>query len=115
MLVLIIRMKITPSPRLFSYPDGSLWSSGKLFRSAGNVTADTINHCVEESQGKPNAEIQSCDLRDLGNEDSMISGFHKTRREDVRPEAYSILSGGVAARGLIFSGLKAFCGKFGND
>jgi hypothetical protein len=31
------------------------------------------------------------DKGDLGNEDSMISGFHKTGREGVRPEAYPIL------------------------
>ena len=39
----------------------------------------------------------------LGNEDSTISGFHKTGREGVRPEAYPILKGGVAARSLILS------------
>ena len=42
------------------YWGGSLWSSGKFFRSVGNVTADTIKHYIEESQGKPKAEIQSC-------------------------------------------------------
>jgi len=73
------------------YWGGSLWSSGKFFRSVGNVTADTIKHYIEESQGKPKAEIQSCGSRDQGNEDSMISGFHKTGRESVRPEAYPIL------------------------
>ncbi len=31
------------------------------------------------------------DQGDLGNEDSTISGFHKTGREGVRPEAYPIL------------------------
>ena len=42
------------------YWDGSLRSSGKFFRSVGNATADTIKHYIEESQGKPKAEIQSC-------------------------------------------------------
>ncbi|WP_348304781.1 IS200/IS605 family transposase [Methanothrix sp.] len=44
----------------------SLWSSGKFFRSVGNVTADTIKHYIEESQGKPKAEIQSCGSRGSG-------------------------------------------------
>jgi len=38
------------------YWGGSLWSSGKFFRSVGNVTADTIKHYMKESQGKPKAE-----------------------------------------------------------
>jgi putative transposase len=38
------------------YWGGSLWSSGKFFRSVGNVTADTIKHYIKESQGKPKAE-----------------------------------------------------------
>ena len=41
------------------YWGGSLWSSGKLYRSAGNVTADTIKHYITESQGKPKTEVQS--------------------------------------------------------
>jgi hypothetical protein len=32
------------------------------------------------------------DQGDQGNEDSTISGFHKTGREGVRPEAYPILA-----------------------
>ena len=40
------------------YWGGSLWSSGKFFRSVGNVTADTITHYIKESQGKPKAELQ---------------------------------------------------------
>ena len=42
------------------YWGGSLWSSGKFFRSVGNVTADTIQHYVKESQGKAKAESQFC-------------------------------------------------------
>ena len=41
------------------YWGGSLWSSGKFFRSVGNVTADTIKHYIEESQGKPKKAFQS--------------------------------------------------------
>ena len=48
------------------YWDGNLWSSGKFFRSVGNVTADTIKHYIKESQGKPKAEIQSCRSRKSG-------------------------------------------------
>ena len=33
------------------YWGGSLWSSGKFFRSVGNVTADTIAYYINESQG----------------------------------------------------------------
>ncbi len=40
------------------YWGGSLWSSGKFFRSVGNVTADTISHYIKESQGKPKSELQ---------------------------------------------------------
>jgi len=40
------------------YWGGSLWSSGKFFRSVGNVTADTISHYIKESQGKQKAEHQ---------------------------------------------------------
>jgi putative transposase len=40
------------------YWGGHLWSSGEFFRSLGNVTADTIKHHIEKSQGKPKPEIQ---------------------------------------------------------
>ena len=40
------------------YWGGSLWSSGKFFRFVGNVTADTISHYINESQGKQKAEHQ---------------------------------------------------------
>ena len=46
------------------YWGGSLWSSGKFFRSVGNVTADTIKHYIKESQGKPKAQIKSCRSRE---------------------------------------------------
>jgi putative transposase len=45
------------------YWGGSLWSSGKFYRSVGNVTADTINHYIRESQGKPKSEVQSHSLK----------------------------------------------------
>ncbi|NLX39268.1 MAG: IS200/IS605 family transposase [Methanothrix sp.] len=48
------------------YCGGCLWSSGKFFRSVGNVTADTIKHYIKESQGKPKAEVQSCRSRKSG-------------------------------------------------
>ena len=48
------------------YWGGNLWSSGKFFRSVGNVTADTIKHYIKESQGKPKAEFQSCGSRGSG-------------------------------------------------
>ena len=48
------------------YWSGSLWSSGKFFRSVGNVTADTIAHYIKESQGKPKATLQLCRPKDSG-------------------------------------------------
>ncbi len=33
------------------YQRGHLWSAGKFFRSVGNVTADTIQHYIRQSQG----------------------------------------------------------------
>ena len=40
------------------YWGGSLWSSGKFYRSIGNVTADTIKHYINDSQGKPKQEFR---------------------------------------------------------
>ncbi|HWQ19671.1 MAG TPA: transposase, partial [Methanotrichaceae archaeon] len=48
------------------YWGGNLWSSGKFFRSVGNVTADTIKHYIEESQGKTKAEFHSGRSRGSG-------------------------------------------------
>jgi hypothetical protein len=48
------------------------------------------NICNEQGYRIHALEIVA-DQGDLGNEDSTISGFHKTGRESVRPEAYSIL------------------------
>ena len=48
------------------YCGGSLWSSGKFFRSVGNVTVDTVKHYIKESQGKPKAEFQSCKSGESG-------------------------------------------------
>ena len=69
------------------YWGGSLWSSGKFFRSVGNVTADTIEHYIKESQGNRKQSSNGADQGDPGNEDSTISGFHKTGREGVRPRS----------------------------
>ena len=48
------------------YWGGNLWSSGKFFRSVGNVTIDTIRHYIEESQRKPKAESHSSRLEESG-------------------------------------------------
>jgi putative transposase len=45
---------------------GNLWSSGKFFRSVGNVIIDTIRHYIEESQRKPKAESHSSRLKESG-------------------------------------------------
>ena len=33
------------------YKRGHFWSAGKFYRSVGNVTADTIQNYIEQSQG----------------------------------------------------------------
>jgi putative transposase len=48
------------------YWGGNLWSSGKFFRSVGNVTADTIKHYINESQGKSKRAFQSHSSRRSG-------------------------------------------------
>ena len=48
------------------YWGGSLWSSGKFYRSIGNVTADTIKHYINDSQGKPKKEFRSSRIRKFG-------------------------------------------------
>ncbi len=48
------------------YWGGCLWSSGKFFRSVGNVTADTIAHYIKESQGKSKAKPQLCKSMESG-------------------------------------------------
>jgi hypothetical protein len=50
-------------------------------------------------QGNQTQSFISADQRDLGNGDSAISEFPKP---GVRPEAYTVLQGGVAARSLIW-------------
>ena len=92
-------LKGTSSHRLFElhpelkkrYWGGRLWSGGKFFRSVGNVTADTIKHYIKESQGNRKQRYNHADQRNLVNEDSTISGIHKTGRSGARPEAYPIL------------------------
>ena len=36
------------------FKNGHFWSPGKFFRSVGNVTADTIQHYISQSQGSWN-------------------------------------------------------------
>ena len=48
------------------YWGGSLWSSGKFYRSIGNVTADTIKHYINYSQGKPKKEFRSSKIKKSG-------------------------------------------------
>ena len=48
------------------YWGGSLWSSGKFYRSIGNVTADTIKHYINDSQGKPKKEFRSSRIKKSG-------------------------------------------------
>ena len=48
------------------YWDGSLWSSDKFYRSIGNVTADTIRHYINDSQGKQKKEIRSSRIKKSG-------------------------------------------------
>jgi len=48
------------------YWGGNLWSSGKFFRSVGNVTADTIKHYINESQVKSKRAFQSHSSRRSG-------------------------------------------------
>lgn len=47
------------------YWGGSLWSSGKFFRSVGNVTADTIKH-LRNLRENQKAKLQSCRSREPG-------------------------------------------------
>jgi putative transposase len=42
-----------------NYWGGSLWSSGKFYRSIGNVTADTIKQYINDSQGKTKKKFRS--------------------------------------------------------
>jgi hypothetical protein len=53
-----------------------------------HIFLDLIN---KDSLGTENRVTIILIKGDLGNESSMISGFHKTGREGVRPEAYPIL------------------------
>ncbi len=48
------------------YWGGNLWSSGKFFRSVGNVTADTIKHYINESQGRTKKAFQPFRSRESG-------------------------------------------------
>ena len=71
------------------YWGGSLWSSGKFFRSVGNVTADTIQHYIKESQGKPKAESKVCRSRESGQR-RLDDFWSPANRACARPEAYPI-------------------------
>jgi len=55
------------------YWGGNLWSSGKFFRSVGNVTADTIKHYINESQGKTKKAFQP--FRSRGSGQLRLSDF----------------------------------------
>ncbi len=55
------------------YWGGNLWSSGKFFRSVGNVTADTIKHYINESQGKTKKAFQP--LRSRGSGQLRLNDF----------------------------------------
>jgi len=48
------------------YWGGSLWSSGKFYRSIGNVTADTIKQYINDSQGKTKKKFRSSRLKKSG-------------------------------------------------
>ena len=41
------------------YSHGHFWSAGKFYRSVGNVTADTIQHYIKQSQGSWTFEHQA--------------------------------------------------------
>jgi len=47
-----------PSLRRYKNFRKGFWSSGKFFRSVGNVTAETIQHYISESQGAWNFQPQ---------------------------------------------------------
>ncbi len=55
------------------YWGGNLWSSGKFFRSVGNVTADTIKHNINESQRKTKKAFQP--LRSRGSGQLRLNDF----------------------------------------
>ena len=45
---------------------GSLWSSGKFYRSIGNVTTETIKHYINDSQGKTKKKFRSSRISKSG-------------------------------------------------
>lgn len=68
------------------YWGGSLWSSGKFFRSVGNVTADTIKRYIKESQGKPKSKASIVQIKGTGA--TKIRRFLNSRKPGVRLVAY---------------------------
>lgn len=48
-----------PSLRKTYLRRGHFWSAGKFYRSVGNVTADTIQHYIQQSQGSWTFEHQA--------------------------------------------------------
>ena len=50
----------TPKGKILGW---DLLSSGKFYRSIGNVTADTIKKYINDSQGKPKKKFQSNGLK----------------------------------------------------
>ncbi|MDQ1254180.1 MAG: REP-associated tyrosine transposase [Euryarchaeota archaeon] len=57
--------KLNPELRK-QYWGGSLWSSGKFYRSIGNVTAETIKQYINDSQGKTKKKFRSSRLSKSG-------------------------------------------------
>ena len=48
-----------PKLRFSYFRKNHFWSAGKFYRSVGNVTADTIQHYIKQSQGSWNFEHQA--------------------------------------------------------
>ena len=48
------------------YWGGSLWSSGKFYRSIGNVTTETIKHYINDSQAKTEKKFRSRKIKKSG-------------------------------------------------
>ena len=74
------------------YWGGSLWSSGKFFRSVGNVTADTIEHYNQGISGETESRVPIMRIR--GIRATKTRRFLDSIKPGVRacgPAAYPIL------------------------
>jgi len=59
-----------------TYWGGHLWSPGKFFRSVGNVTAQTIEHYIAQSQGEWKfADRDLPDYHDLRQNQAKVTDF----------------------------------------